>query len=154
MDLRRVAFLLGLVLAGPVLAQGVPPAVTMPDGTTQDLTAPDRTAIQGVILRQLDAFRTDDAEAAYAQAAPNIRALFPTADGFMAMVRRGYPPVYRPRSAEFSELAMRDGELVQEVELVGPDGQAVLALYTMRRMPDGTWAIAGCALIPSARLGV
>ena len=70
------------------------------------------------------------------------------------MVKRGYPPVYRPRSAEFSELALRDGALVQEVELVGPDGQSKLALYTMVRDGAGGWLIAACVLIPSVRVGV
>ena len=141
---RWFVLLAWLLLAGPVFAQGAP----------ADVSAADRTAIQGLIRRQLDAFQQDDAGAAYAAAAPEIRRLFPDAAGFMAMVRNAYPPVYRSRSAEFSELAMRDGALVQEVELVGPDGKPALALYSLERQPDGTWRISGCVLIPSARLSV
>ncbi len=137
------AALLALLLALPAWAQGLPPEVTQGD----------QAAIRGVIGRQLDAFKRDDAAAAYAFAAPNVREIFPTPDGFMAMVRRGYPPVYRPREAEFSELALRDGAIVQEVELVGPDGRPVLALYTMVRDGAG-WKIAACVLVPSVRLGV
>lgn len=140
----RAALLLALLLAAPAYAQILPPGVS----------ATDRATIEAVIGRQLDAFRRDDADGAYAFAAPGVRQLFPTADGFMAMVRRGYPPVYRPRAAEFSELALRDGAIVQEVELVGPDGRAVLALYTMVRDEAGGWMIGGCEIIPSVRLGV
>lgn len=140
---RRAILALGLLLGAQAAAQDLPPGVT----------AEDRTAIQGVIRRQLDAFQADDAAGAYAMAAPNIKKMFPTPDGFLAMVQRGYLPVYRPKSSDFSELALRDGELVQEVELVGPDGRPVLALYTMQKDPGGVWVIAGCALIPSARLG-
>lgn len=136
--------LLGLLLAGPAFGQG------LPDG----VSAQDRVAIQGVIQHQLDAFRTDDAAGAWANAAPAIQRMFGDPQHFMEMVRRAYPPVYRPRSAEFSELALRDGELVQEVELVGPDGIPALAVYIMQRQPDGTWSIAGCRLIASARLSV
>ena len=142
--IRAAALLAWLLFAGLASAQGLPPGVS----------TGDRGAIQEVIRRQLDAFKRDDAPGAYAFAAPNIKQMFPTADYFLEMVRRGYPPVYRPRDAEFSELAQRDGELVQEVELIGPDGKPVLALYTMVRGPDGAWVIAGCSLIPSARLGV
>ena len=122
---------------GPAGAQALPPGVT----------AADQAAIQQVIQGQLNAFQRDDAAGAYAYAAPNIRRLFPTADVFMGMVRNAYPPVYRPKQAEFSELALREGELVQEVELVGPDGKPVLALYSMEKSPDGRWLIASCILI-------
>ena len=150
--MRRWAVLLAaLLLAGGVWC-GSALAAT-PDGLPPGLTTQDRGAIQDVIRQQLDAFGRDDASGAYRFAAPNVQAIFPNQDQFMAMVKQGYPPVYRPRSSEFSELAIRDGDLVQEVELVGPDGKPVLALYTMQHMPDGRWLIAACMLIPSARLG-
>lgn len=114
----------------------------------------DRDAIRATIQTQLDAFRRDDARGAYAEAAPGIRDLFPTPDIFLEMVRRGYPPVYRPRSTEFTGLVMENGQLVQQVEIVGPDGMPHLALYTMVKQPDGSWRIAGCAIAASARVGV
>ncbi len=140
------ALLLWLVLAGAgaAAAQGLPPGVT----------ADDRAAIQSVINQQLRAFQQDDAAGAYAFAAPSIQRMFPDPGIFMDMVRRSYAPVYRPKQAEFSALAERDGALVQEVELVGPDGHAVLALYMMERGADGLWRISGCSLVPSTRLGV
>jgi hypothetical protein len=147
--MRGAALLLWLVLAGSASAQGLP-SPGLPPG----ITPADKMAIQDVIQRQLNAFQHDDADGAYAFAAPNIKQIFPDAGVFLDMVRRGYPPVYRPKQREFSELGLRDGELVQEVELVGPDGRPILALYTMEKEPDGHWAIAGCTLIPSARLGV
>ena len=142
--MRRALLGFLLVLALPAWGQGLPPG----------LSDADRAAIRDVIGRQLEAFKRDDAAAAYAFAAPNVREVFPTPEGFLAMVRRGYPPVYRPREAEFSELALRDGAVVQEVELVGPDGRPALAVYTM--MPDGAggWRIAACVLLPSVRVGV
>ena len=114
----------------------------------------DRDAIRATIQAQLDAFHRDDAAGAYAEAAPGIRTLFPTPEIFLEMVRRGYPPGYRPRSTEFTGLAMEDGEVVQRVEIIGPDGLPHLALYTMVKQPDGSWRISGCALVPSARVGV
>ena len=142
--MRAAALLLWLVLAGTATAQTLPPGIT----------PTDRTAIETTIRSQLDSFQHDDAPGAYAFAAPSIQRIFPDPETFIDMVRRGYPPIYRPRSTEFSELALRDGDLIQEVELVGPDGRPALALYTMERAPDGRWLIAGCALVPSVRLGV
>ena len=62
------------------------------------------------------------------------------------MVRRSYAAVYRPRSVQFGALSTAQGEVVQQVDLIGPDGEAALALYSMQRQPDGTWLISGCVL--------
>ena len=137
---RAVAALLFLCAIGPGQAQA-------------DLSAADRMAIQGVITRQIDAFRHDDAEAAFAFASPGIQMQFNTPDRFLDMVRRAYPAVHRPRTVEFTGLRLGEGGIVQEVELVGPDGALQLALYSMERDAAGTWRISGCALVPSARVG-
>lgn len=118
-----------------------------------DLSAADRAAIPRVIARQIEAFRRDDADAAFGFAAPGIQQQFGTPDRFLDMVRRTYPAVHRPRTVEFTTLRLDDGAVVQEVELVGPDGALELALYTMERDDAGAWRIAGCTLVPSARLG-
>ena len=118
-----------------------------------DLSAADRMAIRGVINRQIEAFRHDDAEAAFSFASPGIQDQFGTPGRFLDMVRRAYPAVHRPRAMEFTGLRLDDGAVVQEVELVGPDGALELALYTMERDSAGAWRIAGCTLVPSARVG-
>ena len=137
-----------LVLAAVLLLLRPAAAETLPPG----VTSTDKAQIEGVIGRQLEAFRHDDAAGAYRFAAPGIQRMFPSADTFLDMVRRGYPPVYRARNTEFSELALRDGELVQEVEIVGPDGKPVVAVYSMVRDGHGGWLINGCTLLPSVRL--
>lgn len=119
----------------------------------QPATPADEAAIRGVITRQLEAFGRDDGPAAFALAAPNIQSRFGTPEVFLDMVRRAYPPVHRPRTAEFSELLQADGRIVQQVELTGPDGAAHLALYEMERDGAGGWRIAGCTLVPSVRAG-
>lgn len=137
---RAVAALLFLCAIGPSQAQADP-------------SAADRMAIQGVITRQIDALRHDDAEAAFAFASPGIQAQFNTPDRFLDMVRRAYPAVHRPRTVEFTDLRLGEGGVVQEVELVGPDGALRLALYSMERDAAGAWRVSGCALVPSARIG-
>ena len=131
------AFLVIAALLGPVRAQPAPS---------------DRAAIEAVIAAQIEAFRRDDAPAAFAFAAPGIQAMFGTPERFMGMVRGAYAPVYRPRQVEFAGIEPQDGGWVQAVELVGPDGEAQRALYTMQRGPDGAWRIAGCVLVRSERL--
>ncbi len=118
------------------------------------VSSADADAIHGVIQGQLDAFQHDDGPAAFAFAAPSIQRMFGKPDVFLDMVRRGYAPVYRPRSAEFGGLGMTDGVVAQNVELIGPDGMAYTARYTLERQPDGLWRISGCELVPSRRLGV
>ncbi len=118
-----------------------------------DLSAADREAIRGVIAHQIEAFRHDDAEAAFGIASPGIQDQFGTPGRFLDMVRHAYPAVHRPRAVEFTGLRLGDGAVVQEVELVGPDGALELALYSMERDSAGTWRISGCTLVPSARVG-
>ena len=118
-----------------------------------DPSAADRAAIRSVIARQIEAFRRDDAETAFGFAAPGIQQQFGTPGRFLDMVRRAYPAVHRPRAMEFTGLRLGEGAVVQEVELVGPDGALQLALYTMEWDAAGAWRIAACTLVPSARLG-
>lgn len=130
-----------LLLLAPALAWATPARSTSDS---------DRTAIRRTIESQLEAFLRDDAQAAFAHASPMIQGMFGTPASFMAMVRTGYPPVYRPRSVDFTDLVEEDGRLVQKVELIGPDGRPALALYTMVRGPNG-WLIDGCMLVASER---
>ena len=127
--------LLALLAATPALAQN-----------PSNLPAPERGAIRTVIEGQINAFRSDDGERAFGFASPNIRGIFRTAENFMAMVRNGYQPVYRPRTVRFGDLIEDDGTLVQKVFVTAPDGTEVLALYVMERKADGTWRVNGCML--------
>ena len=121
-------------------------SVVASDASAADLDEADRAAIQRVIEDQIAAFSRDDGEAAFAFAAPNIRAKFGNAEAFMAMVRAAYEPVYRPRQVDFVGIDETEALPVQEVRFEGPDGKAYLARYPMQRQPDGDWLIAGCYL--------
>jgi Domain of unknown function (DUF4864) len=107
----------------------------------------DRAAIQSTIERQLQAFLADDGATAYSFAAPGIKAIFPTVEAFMAMVRQGYQPVYRPHSYSFGELKESPGDLQQFVDIVDADGVFWTAVYTLSQQPDGSWKITGCYLL-------
>lgn len=125
----------------------------------QDIQRPSpaaRQAIVGTINAQLDAFRRDDGARAFSYATPALRRLFGTPENFMAMVRGGYQPVYRPRSVEFLDARIVPEEggarTGQAVRFVGPDGRAVIAIYTMEQQPDGSWRIAAVQLIRTEEL--
>ena len=117
--------------------------------TSAPVSQADRLAIRRVIESQLAAFQRDDGPGAFAFASPMIREIFATPENFMAMVKSAYQPVYRPREVAFRALAEVEGAPAQEVYLVGPDGQAVIALYVMERQPDGNWRINGVYLLPA-----
>ena len=106
----------------------------------------DVATAQRIIRAQEQAFAHDDADAAYAYAAPAIHAQFPDADEFMAMVRRGYTPVYRHKSFEFGEGRAADGRIAQTVRIIDADGNPWDALYTLEQQSDGSWKITGCVL--------
>ena len=135
--MRRMAILVVCaVLSAQVAAQA--PA--------SDIGGTDRAAIRRTIEEQIAAFGRDDGPAAFAFASPTIQRQFATPDIFMSMVRNGYAAVYRPRSFAFGDLLRVESTLLQLVEVVGPDGAPVLAVYEMERQSDGSWRIAGCVL--------
>jgi ketosteroid isomerase-like protein len=117
------------------------------------LNSADSAGVQQTILGQIDAFRHDDAARAFAFAAPVTQQRFGDPNVFLDMVRRAYQPVYNPHGIDFTKLSTQDGAIVQSVELIGPDGAAYTALYTMEREADGSWRIIACMLVPSQRVG-
>jgi hypothetical protein len=128
--MRLLAVLIA-VLAGSILASAAEENVT---------------AGQTIIRSQEEAFRRDDAAAAYTFAAPGIKGMFQTPDVFMSMVRNGYAPVYRHRSFEFGEAKMYEGKIYQQVHIIDANGDAWEALYTIEPQDDGTFKISGCVL--------
>jgi hypothetical protein len=128
--MRAWPALLLLVLAGPAAAD---------DGA--------RAAARAVIARQEQALSRDDAQTAYDQAAPAIRALFPNADLFIGMVRTQYRPVYRHRSFVFGEAHDTEAAgVVQSVAIQDEYGVDWTAEYSLARDADGQWRITGCRL--------
>jgi hypothetical protein len=112
------------------------------------VSRPDQAAIHLVIQNQIEAFKRDDGAAAFAFAAPRLRAIFADPENFMRMVRSDYQPVYRPSHYAFRGLEMIDGKLIQPVFVIGPSGVPVTALYIMERQADGSWRIGGVVLVP------
>lgn len=117
-------------------------------GKADQLSDGDRAAIRQVIESQIAAFQANDDALAFSFAAPAVRDQFGNASRFMAMVKRGYMPVYRPREVEFSEILTVRGKPAQWVVVVGPDNGVFNAFYMMERQPDGSWRISGCILRP------
>ena len=114
----------------------------------QSISETEKTEFQRIITAQISAFRADDGPTAYSYAAPVVRNIFPTPEIFMSMVKRGYSPVYRPQSFNFTEALIDPlGRPAQKMLVVGPDGKTYEALYSMEKQPDGTWRISGCTLL-------
>jgi Domain of unknown function (DUF4864) len=134
--IRRLTLIALMLLFSTALAradESVPPA--------------DAAAIQQVIQGQMNAFKADDWNAAFAYASPSIQTKFESAQVFSQMVTQAYQPVYRPRGVEFREVKASEFGPTQEVFVVGPDGLSYLAYYTMERQADGSWRISGCYLV-------
>lgn len=129
--MMRLILLASLVFAWPALA--------LDDG--------DRAAGREAITAQIEAFRRDDAAAAFAFAAPGIRRMFGTEDTFLDMVRRAYPPVHRPRSYGFGETRETATGFEQAVGIQDEAGADWDAVYSFERQPDGSWKISGCRLV-------
>lgn len=109
--------------------------------------------IRQTIQSQLDAFQADDFARAFTFASPTIKGLFGTPENFGAMVKNGYPMVYRPAQVEMGELREIAGNLWQRVRIVDQAGRAHLLDYMMVETPEG-WQINAVQLLPAPDVGV
>ena len=115
---------------------------------TAQSVMPDPAAFERIITSQITAFRADEGAKAFAHASPTIRRQFGTAGNFMAMVKKGYPQVYRPQSFKFGKITTEmSGRPTQRVHITDAKGQSWTALYAFEQQQDGTWRIAGVAIV-------
>ncbi|MFI5410362.1 DUF4864 domain-containing protein [Kaistia sp. UC242_56] len=136
--MTRIAFAIVFLMATSLLSTAA--VATEP-------TQAEQTQLKQLVQDQLAAFQRDDGPAAYGLAAPGIQKMFPSPDVFIGMVKQAYPPIYRPQSIAYGQVADSPIGLVQKVYVTGPDGQNWVALYRFEKQPDGSWKIAGCSLI-------
>ena len=109
--------------------------------------------IRNTIQNQLDAFQADDFARAFSFASPMIQGMFGTAENFGAMVKNGYPMVYRPAEVEMLELREVAGNLWQRVRIVDQSGKAHYLDYMMIETPEG-WQINAVQVLPAPDIGV
>ena len=108
----------------------------------------DQKAFEAVISGQLEAFKKDDGQAAYSFAAPIVKGIFPNAETFMGMVKRGYEPIYKNSKYVFGDLKTDTlGRPAQHVIITASDGERYEAVYAMQQQPDGSWKIAGVQML-------
>lgn len=99
-------------------------------------------AVIGTIQSQLDAFQRDDFAKAFTYASPGIRRMFGSHERFGAMVRNGFPMVWRPSSVEFLEFRDEGGRVSQTVLFRDAQGVPVVLEYFMIETENG-WQIDG-----------
>ncbi len=127
----------------------VPFSVNAGDGR---VTSADLAEIRGVINRQIDAFRRDDARGAFALVSPAVQETFGTPERFLEVMRMAYRAVYRPATVAFLELMILSGDVVQQVQITDRAGAIWVAYYAMQRQHDGSWRTNGCHLVQPARI--
>ncbi len=138
--LKALFFSLAVVLSlgAPVAAQS-------------GVNAADMAEIRGVIHRQIDAFRRDDAQGAFALVSPGVQQAFGTPERFLDTVRMAYRAVYRPSTVSFGELVVMGDDVVQPVQVTDRTGAVWVAYYAMQRQRDGSWRTNGCHLVQPSR---
>ncbi|MDK3075524.1 DUF4864 domain-containing protein [Sedimentitalea sp. JM2-8] len=102
--------------------------------------------IRATIGSQIEAFQADDFARAFTYASPDIRRVFRTPENFGAMVRGGYPMVWRPSDVRFLELREIAGALWQKVMVTDAKGRVHILDYQMIEI-DGGWKINGVQLV-------
>ncbi|SPH22731.1 hypothetical protein ASD8599_03477 [Ascidiaceihabitans donghaensis] len=103
--------------------------------------------IQNTIRGQIEAFKVDDFDAAFAFASPNIQRIFGSVARFQKMVTTGYPMVWRPSDVRYLEQEEIAGDIWQKVLIKDQDGVTHVLGYRMLETEDG-WKINGVQLLP------
>lgn len=111
------------------------------------LSAADEKSVREVVEGQLEALARDDADKAFSYAAPNVRQAVGTASGFLAMVRDGYPVVYRPASVAFLKPEGQGDQVIQRAHMLDAAGNSWLAIYSLQRQISKAWRITGCVVV-------
>ncbi len=130
-----------------LLSAAIASMVLLAAAHASPLSPADEKNVRAVVQGQLAALARDDAGKAFSYAAPNVREAVGTAANFMAMVRNGYPVVYRPASVAFLKPEVKDEQVIQRVQMLDARGDAWLAIYSLQRQKDKSWRITGCAVV-------
>ncbi|MDU9004961.1 DUF4864 domain-containing protein [Sedimentitalea todarodis] len=96
--------------------------------------------ITGTIDAQIEAFQNDDLVRAFSYASPGIRQVFQTPESFGAMVRGGFPMVWRPAEVQYLELREVAGNLWQKVRITDAAGRVHVLDYQMVNL-ESIWKI-------------
>ncbi|MBL9073760.1 DUF4864 domain-containing protein [Tabrizicola sp.] len=109
--------------------------------------------IRNTIQSQIEAFQADDFARAFTFASPTIKGLFGTPENFGAMVKNGYPMVYRPADVQMMELREVAGSLWQRVRITDQAGAGWYLDYMMVETAEG-WQINAVQILPAPDVGV
>ena len=134
--LQRLTFVMLVALHA-----GAVPAFALP------FTAADAKVVRSVVEAQLAAFAADDAAKAFSYAAPNVREAVGTPAGFLTMVQRSYPVVYRPGSVAFLKPNGKNDDAIQRVQMTDAAGESWLTIYSLQRQKNKSWRITGCNVV-------
>ncbi len=94
-----------------------------------------------IVNQQLAAFRTDDFQGAYRQAATGVQQKF-TPSQFESMVRRNYPEMTRARRVEFGLVRVQGGTALVQVFFFAENGEVRSFIYSLTN-EDEAWKIEG-----------
>jgi hypothetical protein len=108
--------------------------------------------VETVIRDQVAAFQIDDFAGAFTFASPTIRGIFQTPETFGAMVREGYPMVWRPSDLRFAQRMERGGRVYQTIVATDASGVPHRLEYEMIPTDDG-WKINGVRLLTAPQVG-
>ncbi len=159
--LAPAAPLFGLFLACaamPAAAASTAPATAIPTAATPNAAGPAIARQAGslearaIIQRQLDAFKQNDADSAFALASPGLRETYANPHNFMESVRSGETPFFTRRMIEYHDFVAAGDVAAQSVVLVDDDSYVWTVVYKLSRQPDGSWLIDGVVLVKSDAL--
>ncbi len=116
-----------------------------------DFSLPDRSPVdqgQRVISDQISAFVEGDSDRAFFYASLSVKLTFRTPDRFIAMVKKGYLPLYKPSNFRFGRNVVIKENLYQQVITTDTKGKMWEAFYALILQSDGEWKITKVVINP------
>ncbi len=111
-------------------------------------------AISAAVQVQLEAFAADDAETAFDMASDETKAMVGSPQALLGAVREMYPPLYRPRKAEFAVAEVMGENALQEVAITDNNGMVWIAIFLMTLDNQESWKVDSYYLMETSSLEV
>lgn len=118
----------------------------------QETETPWREAVD----EQIAAFRSGDAELALEFAGAAFKMTYKDPERFLADVEKaGYAPIVSSRTHSFGSFReIGETDVIQVVNLVGPDQSLYEAAYQLRNEPDEGWRVQGVVMRKTEGMGI
>lgn len=113
----------------------------------QEISIKNIDPVHQLIKKQLQAISSRDAELAYSMTSQKLHKKYSSPKEFLGKIRFEFRPIYNYKSFEFLDRHEIKGGMLQKVSITDHAGDKAVAVYRMKKSPDGIWLIEAFSIL-------